>query len=290
MKKALYFDILNYHRDNLAVIKKHFELFIYPNPSSVPEGVLSKINVVFAPLGYSFGKKFMDSACSLKVIATNTTGTPHIDTDYAKKKKIKVVSLAGHTKFLNTITPTAELTFGLIIALTRRIPWAFDSVKRGNWNRWDFGGPSMLSSMSLGIVGMGRLGRMVARYAMGFGMKVSYYDPYLKKPGAKKIKRTNSLEKLVSSNDIITVHIPADEKNRNLFSNSVFSKFKRKSYFINTSRGEIVDSSALIKFLRNDRIAGAAVDVLNGEFEPGFLKRYLRIRWLNMPEQIIIFL
>lgn len=273
MKKALYFDILNYHRDNLAFIKKHFELLKYPDPVCVPADVLSKVNIVFAPLGYFFGKKFMDSAGSLKVIATNTTGTPHIDTDYAKKKKIKVVSLAGHTKFLNTITPTAELTFGLVISLIRRIPWAFDSVKRGKWNRWDFGGPSMLSSMSLGIVGMGRLGRMVARYAMGFGMKVSYYDPYLKKPSAKKIKRINSLEKLVSSNDIITVHIPMNEKNLNLFNDKIFSKFKEKSYFINTSRGEIINSSALVKFLKNGHIAGAAVDVLDGEFEPSFSKK-----------------
>ena len=108
---------------------------------------------------------------------------------------------------------------------------------------------------------------------MGFGMKVSYYDPYLKKPGAKKIKRINSLEKLVSSNDIITVHIPMNEKNRNLFNDRILSKFKEKSYFINTSRGEIIDSSALIEFLRNGRIAGAALDVLDGEFEPGFSKK-----------------
>lgn len=273
MKKALYFDILNYHKDNLDLIKKHFKVLSYPNPSHVPSEVLSGISIVFAPLGYYFGREFIDSAPSLQVIATNTTGTPHIDTAYAKKRKIKVISLAGQTKFLCTITPTAELTFGLIIALTRKVPWAFDSVKNGCWSRWDFGSPAMLSSMSLGIVGLGRLGKMIAKYALCFGMKVSYYDPYAKKSASKKIKKISSLEKLVSSNDIITAHIPMNEKNKNFFNHDIFSKFKKNSYFINTSRGEIVDSNALIKFLKNGHIAGAALDVLDGEFIPDFSQK-----------------
>ncbi len=275
MEKALYFEILNYHKDNLKLIKKHFKLLSYPEPSFVPEEVLKKVSIVFAPLQYYFGKEFIDSASSLKIIATNTTGTPHIDTVYAKKRGIKVISLAGKTKFLGRITPTAELTFGLIIALTRNIPWAFEAVKKGRWNRWDFGGPAMLSSMSLGIVGLGRLGNMVAKYALSFGMPVAYYDPYLTKPVSKKLKKAGSLKKLVSSSDIITVHIPMIDGNGKLFNNDIFSSFKEKSYFINTSRGEIVDSSALIKFLKNGHIAGAATDVLDGEFSPDFSQKVL---------------
>lgn len=271
MQKALYFEILNYDKNNLKLLKENFELITYRDPFSIPEEVLVDINIIFAPLGYSFGKKFIDSAPALKVIATNTTGIPHIDAVYARNKGIKVISLAGQTNFLKKITPTAELTIGLIIALTRKIPWAFKSVLEGRWNRWDFGGPAMLSSMSLGIVGLGRLGKMVAKYAQSFGMSVSYCDPDLKGLYPKnRLKKRDDLKDLVSSADIVTVHIPIDENNRNLFNHEVFSEFKDKSYFINTSRGEIVDSQALIDFLKNGHIAGAAVDVLSGEFHPDF--------------------
>jgi phosphoglycerate dehydrogenase-like enzyme len=275
MKKALYFDILNYHPDNLKRIGEHFDLVCFPNPSMVPGDVLPTVSVVFAPLGYFFGREFIDAAGNLEVIATNTTGTPHIDTVYARQKGIRVVSLAGQTRFLGKITPTAELTFGLIIALTRNIPAAFQSVKEGRWSRWDFGGPAMLSSMSLGIVGLGRLGKMVARYGASFGMSVSFYDPYVTTAYSKKLRRVHSLEDLVASSDIVTLHIPMEEKNRHIFNRAVFSKFKEKSYFVNTSRGEIVDSAALIESLKNGRLTGAALDVLDGEFDPEFGKRVL---------------
>lgn len=138
---------------------------------------------------------------------------------------------------------------------------------------WDFGGPAMLASMSLGIVGLGRLGKMVAKYAQCFGMAVSYYDPYLKEYKTNKIFKKENLRDLVSSSDIVTVHIPMNENNRNLFDYETFQNFKNNSYFINTSRGEVVNSRALIEFLQNGHIAGAALDVLDEEFNPDFSHR-----------------
>jgi len=270
MKKALYFEILHYDPSNIELLSKNYEVLTLRDPSLVDKEILKDVTAVFAPLGYYFGAEFIDLAPKLEIIATNTTGVPHIDVDYASKRGISVISLKGERAFLRKITPTAEFTFGLMLALIRKIPPAFNSVLEGNWNRWEFGGPKMISSMSLGIVGLGRLGTMIARYASCFGMDTAYYDPYISPRRRSKATRVNSIAELVSTRDIITVHIPLEEKNRNFFNRERFSCFKSNSYFINTSRGEVVDSMALLESLESGKIAGAALDVLDGEFEPSF--------------------
>jgi D-3-phosphoglycerate dehydrogenase len=149
------------------------------------------------------------------------------------------------------------------------------SVLDGKWSRWEFGGQAMLSRISLGIVGLGRLGKLVARYATSFGMKVFYYDPFIGHDSQRTYIRLESIEELVSNVDIVSVHIPMNEENRHFFNKSVFSRFKKGSYFINTARGEVVDSDALIEALDNGIIRGAALDVLDGEFEPDVQSRVL---------------
>jgi len=293
MKKALYFEILNYKKENLDLLYDSFEIIRLNNPSMITPDILKNVSVIFAPLGYFFGEDIFSMSPNLKVVATNTTGVPHIDVERAASKGIHVISLKDEKEFLDTITPTAELTMGLIINITRNVIPAIKSVLDGKWSRWEFGGQAMLSRMSLGIVGLGRLGKMVARYATAFGMKVSYYDPFithselpplcppLVRGGWGVIKdewnyrRTDTVEELVSDVDIISVHIPMNEENRHFFNKAVFSKFKKGSYFINTARGEVVDSQALIEALEKGIIKGAALDVLDGEFEPDFSGRVL---------------
>jgi D-3-phosphoglycerate dehydrogenase len=236
---------------------------------------LKEISVLFAPLGYYFGEDIFLMAPALKVVASNTTGVPHIDVPAAEARGINVFSLKDEVDFLSTITPTAELTFGLIIAITRNMVPAAGSVLNGSWSRWEFGGQAMLSRMSLGIVGLGRLGKMVARYAAAFGMTVSYYDPFIEHDNAWTCARTDTLEQLLSESDIVTVHIPMNNQNRHLFSEELFMKFRRGSYFINTARGEVVDSEALVEALESGILRGAAVDVLDGEFASGFSDRVL---------------
>jgi D-3-phosphoglycerate dehydrogenase len=275
MKKALYFEILNYQKDNIDLLYNNFEIVRLNNPSMITPDILKDISVIFAPLGYFFGEDIFFNAPNLKVIATNTTGVPHIDMESAASRGIHVISLKDEKEFLDTITPTAELTMGLIINITRNVIPAIKSVLDGKWSRWEFGGQAMLSRMSLGIVGLGRLGKMVARYAAAFGMNVSYYDPFITHEPQWAYARIESMEQLVSQSDIVTVHIPMNEENRYLFNKNVFHKFKKGSYFINTARGEVVDSEALIESLENGIIKGAALDVLDGEFEPDFSNRVL---------------
>ena len=270
----VYYEILQYVQNNLDLLNQHFEVVTLPDPSFDTPEILSRATVILAPLGYFLGKEKMDQAKNLKVIGSNTTGHPHIDVVYAKHKNVRVITLKHYSDFLDTITPTAELTWGLLIALTRNVFPASRSVMNGEWSRWPFGGRAMLSRMTLGVAGLGRLGRMVASYGRAFGMRVEFYDPYVSTHSTEYIRR-GSLEELVSDVDVVTVHIPHEPRTEKMFDRKVFSCFKPGSYFINTSRGELVEDLALVDALSSGRLAGAAVDVLNGEFEPGFQPRVM---------------
>jgi phosphoglycerate dehydrogenase-like enzyme len=270
MRTAIYYDILSFQPQNLSTLRKNFEVITLPDPAhDIPE-VLSPAEVVFAPLGFYFGSEKISQCPNLKVISSNTTGVPHIDVDYAVGRGIKVISLQDQTEFLKSITPTAELTLGMLIAVTRRIPWAFDSVCRGNWNRRLFGGRTMLSRLSLGIVGLGRLGLMVANYGSALGMKVSYFD-HTPKPAVRSDWIYHpAIEDLVAESDVVTIHLPLNQSTKGLIGRDLFLKFKEESCLINTSRGEIIDSQALIAGLETGKPAYAAIDVLDGEFDPEF--------------------
>jgi D-3-phosphoglycerate dehydrogenase / 2-oxoglutarate reductase len=267
--KLIYYEILNYTPENLKLLHDNFMVVSLQDPSKDTPILLKGADVILAPLGYFVGKEKIDQASRLKVIGSNTTGHPHIDVAYAASKGVTVVTLKDQHDFLNTITPTAEFTWGLVIALTRNIFPAFTTVLKGKWARWPFGGKSMLSRLSLGVVGYGRLGRMVASYGVCFGMDVCYFDPYVTE-SPDNVRQVETLELLVETSDIVTVHVHHEPKTENLFNKEIFSRFKKGAYFINTSRAEIVDSMAMLKALKSGRLSGAAIDVLEGEFEPGF--------------------
>ncbi len=166
----------------------------------------------------------------MRAIATNTTGVPHIDMKEAATRNIKVFSLKDEGEFLKTITPTAEHTWGLLLALMRRSPWAHGAVLQGQWNRRPFGAPQMLSRMSLGLIGFGRLGRMVGRSGLAFGMRVAFFDPYLEgsPPGFERI---GTLEELVAASDVVSLHAPANESTYKTVNRDLLEKFQTGSYF-----------------------------------------------------------
>lgn len=268
MPKALYYNILQYQDENLKLLQDNFDLKILENPTEDTDELLSDIDVVFAPLGFKCDKNKIDKMPNLKVIASNTTGEPHIDREYANSRGIAVFSLKDDQEFLSTITPTAEHAWGLLLSLMRRIPWAYQSVLYGEWDRRLFGGKSMLSRMTIGIVGFGRLGSIVADYAKAFRMKeICFFDPSVSENKVEGVKRAKSLEELLENSDVVTVHIPATPENSKLFSKKIFNSFKKGSFFINTSRAEVVDEFAMIEALKEKILAGAAVDVFDGEFE-----------------------
>jgi D-3-phosphoglycerate dehydrogenase len=208
-------------------------------------------------------KEILKKASNLKVIGTATTGLNHIDVEAAQQMNIKIISLNGEREFLNNIHATAEFTWGLILSLIRKIPFATYEVLNYDWDRDLFKGTE-LNDHTLGIIGYGRIGSKIAKYAICFGMNVKVYDPFVKSSDLKV--EFVSLENLLSSSDIITVHVPYQESTINLLGKNEFDLLKKNCYIINTSRGGIIDEDILYNYLINGGIAGAALDVVKDEY------------------------
>lgn len=223
---------------------------------------ISKYDIVVCGLGLNFDSNILNSAKNLKIIVTATTGLDHIDLKTAEKNNIKVLSLKGEEEFLNTISGTAELALGLMLSIARNIPRAFVSVLECRWDRDRFKGHS-LRGYTLGIVGLGRLGKMMAQYGISLGMKVIYTDPNVKSTNGnfKKVK----FDELLKESDFISIHVHLTPETEYMFNNSTISKMKRTAYLINTSRGKIVKEDDIISLLEENKIAGYGTDVLDGE-------------------------
>lgn len=265
--------MLKYQPENLEKLHQKFDVIELDNPEQDTADILARSEVLFAPLGYMVDKGKINACPKLKVIVSNTTGHPHIDVDYARSNNIYIACLKFAQEFLQTITPTPELTWGLLIALTRNIIPAHQTALSGQWQRRPFGAPAMLSSMSLGIVGHGRIGTAVAHYGKAFGMQVRYYDPYVS-VSSEGAERIESLEELVQLSDAIVVMAPHEKDTEGMLSRELFSCFKPRSYLINTARGELIDWCALLESLKTGQLAGAALDVFEGEFVPGFQDKF----------------
>jgi len=237
--------------------------------------LLSRADILAVGLSLNLDKNFLSRAKNLKVIATNTTGLNHIDMAYAAKRGIKVISLRGRTSFLKNIPSTAEETFALILALVRNLPWAFwDVVDAGRWDRMLWRG-RQLHKKTIGLLGFGRLGKIVAKYARAFGMRVLASDPYvskkeMEKRGVGKVK----MEEVFKKSDIVSLHVLLTDDVYNLVKEKHLRMMKRFAYLINTARAELIEKNALWKALKNKWIAGAAIDVMWDEEPTGaHLKR-----------------
>jgi phosphoglycerate dehydrogenase-like enzyme len=153
-----------------------------------------------------------------------------------------------------------------LLACARRLPAAVSAVKRGEWVREDFPG-LMLNGRRLGVIGCGRIGGWMARYAHAFGMDVVGCDPFVERfpEGIERV----SLEELVSGSDVISVHVHLSDQTRGLVSADLFRRMKPGAIFLNTSRGAIADEAALLQALQSGHLSAAGVDVLDGEPEIG---------------------
>lgn len=235
--------------------------------------IILDYDIILVGLGLNINKEVIDRSAKLKVIATATTGLDHIDTTYAESKGIKVLSLRGETEFLDAITGTAELAWALILDLLRLTHPAVQDVKNYHWDREKFRGHN-LYGQTLGIVGLGRLGRWIARYGRAFGMKVLAYDPQLKNSDLAQIV---SFSELLKQSDVISVHVHLSEDTKNMFNKDILAQMKPTAYLVNTSRGQIINEADLLSALENKIIAGYATDVLADElsFDNKFKKHPL---------------
>lgn len=200
--------------------------------------------------------ELIEAASELKVIGRAGIGVDNIHIPTATQRGIAVLNAPG----ANTVS-AAEHAVALLFSLVRRVPWATDSMWRGEWDRKAFPGTE-LRGKTLGIVGLGRIGAHISGIARAIGMYVLAHDPYLseKRAGALGVELT-PLDELLAGSDVVTLHLPLNDETRHTMDRRRFSLMKSTAVLINTARGELIDDRALIEALDGEVIAGAAVDV-----------------------------
>lgn len=215
---------------------------------------------------FTLNEETLGQAEDLYLIATTSTGTNHIDKEYCEAMGIDIVCLRDNIK-TQEITASSEFTFCLILSLVRKVRMAIDSMNNSVWREaedWCRG--YELAGKTLGIIGFGRIGSNNARYAHAFNMGVIAYDPYVVIDKDYVVQK-NSYSEVLKEADIVMVSVHLNNETRSMVSSEWFDMMKKGTYFINTSRGEIVDESALLRNLQSGKLAGAGVDVITDEFE-----------------------
>ncbi len=225
-------------------------------------------DVLWVRLRHKVDTEIFNAGPRIRILVSATTGLNHVDLDEANRRGINVISLRGETEFLQDIRATAEHTIALILSLLRHIPSAAKHVIEGGWNRDAFKG-SELYGKTAGVIGYGRLGKIVSRYLRGLGMQVLTTDPAVNKSDVEEGINIVPLSDLLSRADVVTLHVNYTESNARFFGREEFLQMKRSALFINTSRGELVDEKALLNALQKGLIAGAALDVLDSESSTG---------------------
>jgi glyoxylate reductase len=230
------------------------------------ERIQGKQGVVVAALD-KIDKDVIDAGRDLKVIANVAVGYNNLDVPYARSKGIVV------TNTPDVLTEaTANMTITLILAVTRRIVEGDRVVRRGDWKGFalDFMIGSDIQDKQLGIIGLGRIGQSVAHKATQFGMKIAYHNPSARTVAGYE---SMSLDQLLATSDVISVHVPLSPQTKHLIDRTAFSRMKRSAYFINTSRGAVIDEDGLAWALREGIIKGAGLDVYEEEpkVHPGLL-------------------
>lgn len=240
----------NYSTDAIKIYEKYGKVkFNYKRDKIYP-----LVEVLIIRLSIIIDKDLIEHFPKLKYIVTPTTGLNHIK---IKEKNIKVISLKGETAFLDTITPTSELSWALLQVLNRKLFEANKSVLKGNWDRDKFI-TSSLSNKTIGIIGYGRLGRQIEKYANAFGMHVIKHD-------INTERSDTDLDELMKVSDFINISVDLNEKSVDLITLRELSLMKKTSIIINTSRAEILNEDDLLYALEKKYIAGAGLDVLLSE-------------------------
>lgn len=206
-------------------------------------------------------REFIEMMPKLTLIATRSTGFDHIDMAAAEEKGITVVFVPSYGE--HTV---AEYAFGLLLGLSRRIPEAVTLTKETPFVDHKLVRGFDLFGKTLGVVGAGRIGKKMITIAKGFGMNVIVYDPFEDSAAAEQLGfRYVPIEEIFTNSDVITLHVPATGNNFHLLNREAFSKMKQGVYIINTSRGELIDTQALIEALKEGKVGGAGLDVCEGE-------------------------
>ncbi len=202
----------------------------------------------------------MDALPKLRVIGRAGVGVDNIDVKGATARGIVVMNAPDG----NTIT-TAEHTIALLVSMARNVPQAHALLQSGTWDKKKFVGVE-LNGKTLGVIGLGRIGRHVAKIAKGFGMNIFAFDPFVSEDQAKDLGfEVGSLDDVFANADFLTIHTPVTDETRNIIGRAAFAKMKKGVRIVNCARGGLVDENALLEAIENGTVAAAALDVFSTE-------------------------
>lgn len=259
----------NIHDFALKELRKKFQVEIHKGKIPISQKILeSKIKEVDGLICFPYDKidkEIMQLAKKLKVISTYSVGYDHIDTQFAKENKIRV----GYTPEVLT-DATANMAFALLLDALRRISEGDRIIRKGQWKQiygaYDYVGLD-LHGKTLGIMGLGRIGKTLAKRAKAFDMKIIYHNrKQISKTEEKKIGvKYTTFKKLISQSDVISIHVPHTKETNQIFNMKIFRKMKNTAFLINTSRGKVINEKDLAIALKQKIIAGAGLDVFETE-------------------------
>lgn len=243
-----------------------------------------KINCIFTNPNKQRFKidKAILSQTAVEIVCTASTGLSHIDIDYCNKNEIKIISLTCDYDIITKITSTAEMSFALMMALIRNIPRSVESVRNYEWDYEQFIG-RQLNTLTVGIIGYGRLGKIFAGFCQPFFKKILITDPFKEIKEYTKVK----INELLAKSDIIALHVHLNKETYHMINKESISKMKDNACLINTSRGSIVDEQAVIEMLNEGKLLGYATDVIEDELKEDISKSCL-IREMKKGKNIII--
>ena len=219
-------------------------------------------------------KEVLDNAEKLKIIARCGVGVDNVDLEFAKSKNIFVTNSPS----ANLIS-VVELTVALIISASRKLSLADSHLKNGQWNRSEFLGYELYGK-TLGIVGFGKAGRLVAERMKSFGMSIVFYDPYVTDWNGSE--ESLDLDDLLKTADVVSIHVIKTKDTENLISKDKLDLLKPSSIIINTSRGGVLDEDYLFELLESEKIFGAGLDVYSNE-PPENVDRYNGLNLVTTP-------
>lgn len=221
--------------------------------------------------GTTISADLIDAAKDLRVIGRAGVGVDNIDLEAATRRGVLVINAPDG----NTIS-TAEHSVAMLMSLARRIPHAYHSLYNGKWDRKTFTG-SELYEKTLGIVGIGKIGRAVAERMSGFGMNIIGYDPVMSADAAERIGvKLVGMEEIYRRSDFITIHTPLNDATRGLFNKDTLGRCKQGVRIVNCARGGIIEEAALLEALESGQVGGAALDVYSQEPPPESLEALIR--------------
>ncbi len=250
----------NFSKEALILLNKIGTVYFFDEYKSSLVNFISDKEIIFIRLKYYLSKDIIKKSVNLKYICSPTTGLNHIDKNYCLKKNISIISLRNESDFLKDIRATSEHTLGLIIALIRNYPKIIDGYNK-DLDRNNFLGDELYKN-KIGIIGFGRIGVLLSKYLNSFDAKVFYYDKIPTISTKNNAIKTDSIKDLINKCEIIC--LCANFEDEIIIDKEHIDLMKNK-FFVNTSRGELVDENYLLKKIIDNHFKGVAIDVIHSE-------------------------